>query len=77
MAVSWPFGRGKLIGQRDVPLKDEIFGGWRLSNIFDWQTGDHLTLLPRGSACELGDPQIGETHRSPHVTIFPLLRNFS
>jgi len=48
-----PIGRGKLIGSRMSGFMDEIFGGWRLSNIFNWQTGDHLTpYFPAGE----GDP---------------------
>ena len=48
-----PIGRGKFIGGGMNRIMDEIFGGWRLSNIFNWQTGDHLTpYFPAGE----GDP---------------------
>ena len=48
-----PIGRGRLIGSGMPRILDEIVGGWRLSNIFNWQTGDYLTPeFPSGE----GDP---------------------
>jgi hypothetical protein len=38
-----PIGRGKLIGSTMPRILDEIVGGWRLSNIFSWQSGAYLT----------------------------------
>jgi hypothetical protein len=48
-----PVGRGKLIGSNMSHLLDEIIGGWRLSNIFSWQSGGYITAdFPAGQ----GDP---------------------
>jgi len=48
-----PIGRGKLIGSAMPRILDEVVGGWRLSNIFNWQSGDYLTpYFPAGE----GDP---------------------
>jgi hypothetical protein len=38
-----PIGRGKMVGSGMSRLLDEVVGGWRLSNIFNLQTGDYLT----------------------------------
>ncbi len=38
-----PIGRGKMLGTNMPRVLDAIIGGWRLSNIFSWQTGAYLT----------------------------------
>lgn len=38
-----PVGRGRQFGGNMPRLLDIIAGGWRLSNIFTWQTGAYLT----------------------------------
>jgi hypothetical protein len=38
-----PVGRGKTFGSNMPWFLDAIVGGWRLSNIFTWQSGDYLT----------------------------------
>ena len=48
-----PIGRGRLVGANMPRIVDAIIGGWRLSNIFSWQSGDYLTpYFPSGQ----GDP---------------------
>ncbi len=48
-----PIGRGKMIGGGMPRIVDAAIGGWRLSNIFSWQTGAFLTpYFPSGQ----GDP---------------------
>jgi hypothetical protein len=48
-----PVGRGRQFGNSMPHVLDAIVGGWRLSNIFTWQTGAWLT--PYFSAGQ-GDP---------------------
>ena len=44
-----PIGRGKMIGSGMPRILDEVIGGWRLSSIFNWQTGAYLTpYFPAG-----------------------------
>ncbi len=44
-----PVGRGKMLGTNMPRVLDEIVGGWRLSNIFSWQSGAFLTpYFPSG-----------------------------
>jgi hypothetical protein len=48
-----PIGRGKKFGTAMPRLLDAVVGGWRLSNIFSWQSGAFLTpYFPSGE----GDP---------------------
>ena len=48
-----PVGRGRLIGTAMPRVLDAVVGGWRLSNIFSWQSGAYLTpYFPSGQ----GDP---------------------
>ena len=46
-----PFGKGKHFMGNAHPILDGIAGGWRLSGIFLWQTGQYLTATVGG-----GDP---------------------
>lgn len=39
MVYDLPFGRGREFGTHMSRLADAVVGGWRLSNIFLWQTG--------------------------------------
>jgi Carboxypeptidase regulatory-like domain len=48
-----PIGRGKKFGSSMPRVLDAVVGGWRLSNIFQWQSGAYLT--PYFSSGE-GDP---------------------
>ncbi len=44
-----PFGRGKQFGGSMNRATDLIVGGWRLTSIFTWRTGDFLTpYIPGG-----------------------------
>jgi hypothetical protein len=44
-----PIGRGKMIGSSMPRVLDLIVGGWRVSNIFNWQSGAYLTpYFPSG-----------------------------
>lgn len=53
MVYDLPFGRGRAFGSSMPRLANEILGGWRLSNIFLWQTGPFETpYFPSGQ----GDP---------------------
>jgi Carboxypeptidase regulatory-like domain len=46
-----PFGRGKAFGSGMNRFEDAFLGGWRLSNIFLWQSGPWLTpYIPGGDA---------------------------
>ena len=48
-----PIGRGKKFGSDMPRVLDAVIGGWRLSNIFNWQSGAYLTpYFPSGE----GDP---------------------
>ena len=48
-----PIGRGKMFGTNMPRVLDALIGGWRLSNIFNWQTGAYITpSFPSGQ----GDP---------------------
>lgn len=48
-----PIGRGKAFGGGMPRAADAIVGGWRLTGIFTWQTGDYLMpYFPSGE----GDP---------------------
>ena len=38
-----PIGRGRMLGTNMPRILDAIVGGWRLSNIFSWQSGAYLT----------------------------------
>ena len=38
-----PFGRGRRWGSGFNGILDKVAGGWELSGIFDWQTGQYLT----------------------------------
>jgi Carboxypeptidase regulatory-like domain/TonB dependent receptor-like, beta-barrel len=38
-----PFGRGRLFGTNWSPVVDAVLGGWTLSSILDFQSGQHLT----------------------------------
>jgi hypothetical protein len=56
-----PIGRGKTFGTNMPRILDEIVGGWRLSNIFQWQSGAYLTPFfaagegdPSGTGSNLG-----------------------
>ncbi|WP_263351643.1 TonB-dependent receptor [Acidicapsa acidisoli] len=48
-----PFGRGKQFGANMPRALDAVVGGWRLSNIFTWQSGAFLTPYFAGGE---GDP---------------------
>jgi len=48
-----PFGRGKQFGSNMPRALDAVVGGWRLSNIFTWQSGAFLTPYFAGGE---GDP---------------------
>lgn len=53
MIYDLPFGRGRTFGSTTPRAVDLIVGGWRLSNIFLWQTGPFETpYYPDGQ----GDP---------------------
>ena len=44
-----PIGRGKMIGGGMPRILDLAIGGWRISNIFNWQSGAYLTpYFPSG-----------------------------
>jgi hypothetical protein len=44
-----PIGRGRMIGSGMPRVLDLIVGGWRVSNIFNWQSGSYLTpFFPSG-----------------------------
>jgi Carboxypeptidase regulatory-like domain len=46
-----PFGRGKRFGSGMNRVENTAFGGWRISNIFLWQSGPWLTpYIPGGDA---------------------------
>jgi hypothetical protein len=48
-----PIGRGKMFGANMPRILDAVVGGWRLSNIFSWQSGAYITpFFPSGQ----GDP---------------------
>ncbi len=48
-----PIGRGKMLGSNMPRVLDLVVGGWRLSNIFSWQSGAYVTpYFPSGQ----GDP---------------------
>ncbi len=48
-----PIGRGKAIGGSMPRIADTFIGGWRLSSIFTWQSGDYsMPYFPSGQ----GDP---------------------
>jgi len=48
-----PIGRGRMIGANMNRILDAVIGGWRLSNIFSWESGAYLTpYFPSGQ----GDP---------------------
>jgi len=48
-----PIGRGKQYGSNMPRVLDAVVGGWRISNIFSWQSGAFLTpYFPSGQ----GDP---------------------
>ena len=48
-----PIGRGRMLGSNMPKVLDLLVGGWRLSNIFSWQTGAYVTpYFPAGQ----GDP---------------------
>jgi hypothetical protein len=38
-----PIGRGKRFGANMPRLLDAVVGGWRVSNIFNWQSGGYMT----------------------------------
>jgi len=53
MVYDLPFGRGRQFGTNMSRVADLLVGGWRLSNIFLWQTGPFETpYFPDGQ----GDP---------------------
>lgn len=53
MVYDLPFGRGREFGASMPRLADAVVGGWRLSNIFLWQTGPFESpYFPDGQ----GDP---------------------
>jgi hypothetical protein len=53
MVYDLPFGRGRQFGSNMSRLADLLVGGWRISNIFLWQTGPFETpYFPDGQ----GDP---------------------
>ena len=53
MVYDLPFGRGRQFGSNMSRVTDLLVGGWRLSNIFLWQTGPFETpYFPDGQ----GDP---------------------
>ncbi len=47
-----PFGRGKKFGSGMNRVEDAAFGGWRLSNIFLWQSGPFLTPYIAGGVAD-------------------------
>lgn len=53
MVYDLPFGHGRQFGGSMSRIADAVVGGWRLSNIFLWQTGPYeSTYFPSGQ----GDP---------------------
>ena len=75
-----PVGRGKEFGRNMPRILDELVGGWRLSNIFTWQTGAYLTPVfssgqgdPSGSGSGLTTTGAGwdPGHNSQHPDSVP------
>jgi hypothetical protein len=70
-----PIGRGKMIGSGMPRALDAVVGGWRLSSIFNWQTGAYLTPYfpsgetdPSGTGSGLTSSAAGwdPSHRAQH-----------
>ena len=62
-----PFGRGRMFGSGMNRFEDAAFGGWRLSNIFLWQSGPFLTpYIPGGDADPSGTGSGVITGRAQH-----------
>ena len=66
MVYELPFGRGKQFGANISRLADLAFGGWRISNIFLWQSGPFETPYygsgegdPSGTGAGLNGTQTG------------------
>jgi hypothetical protein len=66
MVYELPFGRGKQFGANISRLVDLAFGGWRISNIFLWQSGPFETPYfgsgqgdPSGTGSGLNGTQTG------------------
>jgi hypothetical protein len=47
-----PLGRGKKFGSGMNRVEDAVVGGWRLSNIFLWQSGPFLTPYIAGGVAD-------------------------
>ncbi len=60
----FPFGKGKRWGSKWSGFLNEIFGGWGLSGIFDYQSGEPYTILS-------GNLTANNTHQSSALVVGP------
>lgn len=51
--VELPFGKGRTWGKDWHPVVDGILGGWQLTSVYEWQSGEPLTF---GNVYYNGDP---------------------
>jgi hypothetical protein len=42
--IELPFGRGRSIGKEWHPLVDAVLGGWQLTSVYEWQSGEPLVF---------------------------------
>lgn len=49
-----PIGRNRLIGKDWNPVLDAIIGGWQLTGVYEWQSGEPLSF---GNVYYAGDPE--------------------
>ena len=61
-----PFGKGKMFGSSVPSVLDKIIGGWQISGIYNWQSGNPFSILSNRGTFNRGG-------RSTYQTAFSLI----
>lgn len=69
-----PFGRGKKLGRSSGPMLDKLIGGWRISGVSTFQSGQPFSVLYTASSSPVGLVG-GRADLIPGVPLYPANRS--